>query len=107
MSSDVELVRSGKRFSLPVAGGVPKAADHHHFGRASKTAAANERLKAAVNNAVVKNDKARQLGIASLPGGGDGLRTLAGEIKQHTLDYLDYYLQQLKTASAAHRDSKG
>ena len=25
----------------------------------------------------------------------DKLRTLAGEIKQHALDYLDYYLEQL------------
>ena len=98
MSSDSELVKTGSRISLPVAGDVPKAADHHHFGRASKSAAANERLKAAVNYAVVKNDKARQLGIASLPGGGDALRTLAGDIKQHTLDYLDYYLEQLKAA---------
>src|SRR3954463_6637286 len=101
MSSDAELVRSGKRFSLPVAGDVPKAADHHHFGRASKSAAANERLKAAVNYGVVKNDKLRQSGIASLPGGGDPIRTLAGQIKQHTLDYLDYYLVQLKAAVEA------
>lgn len=91
--------RPRERVRLPVVGNVP-AADHHHFGRESVAAAGNERLKNAVNNAVVKNDKARASGIASLPD-GDALRTLAGNIKQHTLDHLDYYLVQLKAAVEA------
>ena len=37
---------------------------------------------------------ARQLRILDLPD-SDALRTLAGNIKQHTLEYLDYYLEQL------------
>jgi L-lactate dehydrogenase complex protein LldF len=97
MASEVGLVKGPSRLSLPMAGEVPAAADHHHFGRASTAAAANDRLRAAVNNAVVKNDKARQATLAMLPD-ADALRTLAGDIKQHTLDHLDYYLTQLKSA---------
>jgi L-lactate dehydrogenase complex protein LldF len=39
----------------------------------------------------------RQLQMLTLPN-SDGLRSLAGDIKQHTLDNLDYYLEQLKTS---------
>ena len=65
------------------------------FHSVSVKAAGDEKLKAAVNNAVLKQYNARQLRILDLPN-PDALRTLAGEIKGHTLDHLDYYLDQLK-----------
>jgi L-lactate dehydrogenase complex protein LldF len=67
------------------------------FHAASVQAAGDERLKAAINDAVVPRNLKRQERLAELPD-SDALRTLAGDIKQHTLDNLDYYLEQL-TAS--------
>src|SRR2546423_13620152 len=64
------------------------------FHSLSTKAAGDERLKRAVNNAVMRQHTARQLRILELPD-GDRLRDLAGRIKQHTLDHLDYYLEQL------------
>lgn len=65
-----------------------------NFHELSSKAAGDERLKAAVNNAVLRQHSARQLRILELPE-ADKLKTLAGEIKQHALDHLDYYLEQL------------
>ncbi|HEY7089027.1 MAG TPA: LutB/LldF family L-lactate oxidation iron-sulfur protein [Tepidisphaeraceae bacterium] len=67
------------------------------FHSISVKAAGDEQLKAAVNNAVMRQYTARQLRLLDLPD-SDKLRTLAGEIKQHTLDNLDYYLEQLKAS---------
>ncbi len=64
-----------------------------NFDEISVESAHDENLKRAVNNAVVKNDNGRKLKILELPD-GDAVRTLAGNIKQHTLDHLDYYLKQ-------------
>ena len=64
------------------------------FHRESVAASGNERLKKAIDNAVVRNDKGRQLKLLELSD-SDAVRKLAGDIKQHALDYLDYYLQQL------------
>src|SRR4051812_29915587 len=66
------------------------------FHKVSVAAAGDERLKKAINNAVLRQHTARQLNILQLPD-PDAIRTLAGEIKQHALDHLDYYLDQLKT----------
>src|SRR5207247_27902 len=66
------------------------------FHQVSVKAAGDEKLKAAINNAVLRQYTGRQLRLMDLPD-ADALRTLAGEIKQHTLDYLDYYLDQLVT----------
>ncbi|HYE19038.1 MAG TPA: LutB/LldF family L-lactate oxidation iron-sulfur protein [Tepidisphaeraceae bacterium] len=52
-------------------------------------------LKRAVNKATLHQYTQRQARMTDLPD-PDGIRTLAGDIKQHTLDYLDYYLEQLK-----------
>jgi L-lactate dehydrogenase complex protein LldF len=41
----------------------------------------------------MRQNSARQLRLLVLPR-ADDLRELAGRIKQHTLDYLDYYLEQ-------------
>jgi L-lactate dehydrogenase complex protein LldF len=70
------------------------AASKFDFHQVSVKAAGDEKLKTAINNAVLRQYTGRQLRLLELPD-PDALRTLAGEIKQHTLDYLDYYLQQL------------
>src|SRR3954470_22238405 len=64
------------------------------FHGVSTKAAGDEKLKRAVNNAVLRQHSARQLRILELPD-ADRLRDLAGRIKQHTLDHLDYYLEQM------------
>lgn len=74
---------------------APLPAKPFDFHRMSVDASADERLKRAVQNAVVKQDTARAKGLALLPD-SDALRTLAGRIKAHTLDHLDYYLEQFE-----------
>src|SRR5256714_14704960 len=64
------------------------------FHQVSVKAAGDEKLKSAINNAVMRQYTGRQLRLLDLPD-SDKLRTLAGQIKQHALDYLDYYLEQL------------
>ncbi|HYO11206.1 MAG TPA: LutB/LldF family L-lactate oxidation iron-sulfur protein [Tepidisphaeraceae bacterium] len=64
------------------------------FHSISVKAAGDERLKAAINNAVMRQYTGRQLRLLDIPD-SDALRKLAGDIKQHALDYLDYYLHQL------------
>src|SRR5438874_1791890 len=66
------------------------------FHQVSVKAAGDEKLKAAINNAVLRQYTGRQLRLLDLPD-SDKLRELAGQIKQHALDYLDYYLEQLAT----------
>src|SRR3954468_19658625 len=66
------------------------------FHKVSVKAAGDEKLKTAINNAVMRQYTGRQLRLLDLPD-SDKLRTLAGDIKQHTLEYLDYYLEQLAT----------
>jgi len=63
------------------------------FHSISTKAAGDERLKASINNAVMRQYTGRQLRLLELPD-SDALRTLAGEIKQHTIEHLDYYLEQ-------------
>ena len=72
------------------------AASPFDFHKVSVKAAGDERLKRSVNNAVLRQYTGRQLIMAELPD-ADGLRDLAGRIKHHALDYLDYYLEQLAT----------
>src|SRR5438045_600268 len=64
------------------------------FHTVSVKAAGDEKLKTAINNAVMRQYTGLQLRLLDLPD-SDALRELAGQIKQHTLDYLDYYLEQL------------
>src|SRR5262245_18902961 len=66
------------------------------FDSASTKAATDEKLKQAVGSAVLRQYVGRQVRLLDLPD-SDALRTLAGQIKQHALDYLDYYLEQLAT----------
>ncbi len=84
--------------SLPTVQSHAHTPDHSapfDFDRASNRAAHDEKLKFAVNNAVMRQHIGRQLRILDLPD-SDKLRTLAGQIKQHALDNLDYYLEQVK-----------
>src|SRR5437764_14393780 len=67
------------------------------FHQLSVKAAGDERLKTAINNATLRQYNARQLRLLDLPD-ADKLRTLAGQIKQHTIDNLDYYLVQFTQA---------
>jgi L-lactate dehydrogenase complex protein LldF len=82
--------------------GLADQSKHEHeakfdFHIESDKAAGDDKLQRAVMNAVLKQYTARQTGLTVLPD-SDKLRTLAGDIKQHTLDYLDYYLEQLKAS---------
>src|SRR4051794_24637418 len=66
------------------------------FHKVSVQAAGDEKLKAAINNAVMRQYTGRQLRLLELPD-SDKLRTLAGDIKQHAIENLDYYLDQFTT----------
>ncbi len=72
-------------------------ASRFDFHQVSIKAAGDEKLKLAVSTATTKQWIGRQTRLRELPD-SDGLRTLAGQIKQHTLDHLDYYLEQLQQA---------
>src|SRR5262245_39700669 len=72
------------------------AASKYHFHPGSVKAAGDEKLKTAINNAVMRQYTGRQLRLLDLPN-SDALRELAGQIKQHAIDYLDFYLDQLAT----------
>src|SRR5690606_8146827 len=64
------------------------------FHQISVKSAGDEKLKLAVSTATTKQWIGRQMRLRELPD-ADALRTLAGQIKQHTLDHLDYYIEQL------------
>src|SRR5688500_7169038 len=64
------------------------------FHELSVKAAGDERLKRAIELAVMRQDGGRVSRMRDLPD-PDALRELAGRIKQHALDHLDYYLEQL------------
>lgn len=64
------------------------------FQGVSSKNAVNVRLKTSVNKATLHQYTQRQQRMPELPD-ADGLRTLAGEIKQHAVENLDYYLEQL------------
>jgi L-lactate dehydrogenase complex protein LldF len=65
-----------------------------NFHEVSVKAAGDERLKASINNAVLRQYTGRQLCLTELPD-ADKLRELAGNIKQHAIENLDFYLEQL------------
>src|SRR5688572_30941577 len=66
------------------------------FHKLSVKAAGDEKLKRSIELAVMRQDEGRTSRMRELPN-PDALRTLAGEIKQHALDHLDYYLEQLES----------
>src|SRR5437016_14653934 len=65
------------------------------FHQVSRKAAGDEKLKTAINNAVMRQYTGRQTRMLDLPN-PDALRDLAGRIKQHAIENLDFYLEQLK-----------
>jgi L-lactate dehydrogenase complex protein LldF len=73
------------------------AASDFDFHTVSVKAAGDEKLKTAINNAVLRQYTGRQLRLLDLPD-ADALRELAGQIKQHALDHLDHYLEMLVTS---------
>src|SRR5258706_2227928 len=89
--------------SIPIQPGSATAefvdeAQHSLFdfhGVSSKNAV-DVRLKKSVNKATLHQYTQRQAIMPDLPD-ADGLRALAGDIKQHAIENLDYYLEQLKT----------
>src|SRR4051812_14394202 len=79
---------SGRQFALPVF--------HDDFRAAAKAAVVDEPLRYAVERACVQKDMGRrELLPAELPD-VDGLKRLAGRIKAHTLEHLDFYVEQLE-----------
>ncbi|MGC9259210.1 MAG: LutB/LldF family L-lactate oxidation iron-sulfur protein [Phycisphaerae bacterium] len=68
---------------------------HPDFMAEAHLACADDSLHAALDNSVTKKDYGRRSTLAELPD-ADGLRELAGHIKRHTLDHLDYYLELLE-----------
>src|SRR5438445_190667 len=80
------------------AGVTQRAAEpKFDFHQVSVKAAGDERLKAAINNAVLRQYTGRQQSMRDLPD-PDRLRTIAGEIKQHAIENLDHYLEQLQAS---------
>lgn len=78
---------AGKRLSLPVF--------QPDFMKNAKLTSVDEDLHAALENSVVKKDDGRREALRDLPD-ADGLRTVAGLIKRHTLDHLPEYLLELE-----------
>jgi L-lactate dehydrogenase complex protein LldF len=68
--------------------------DKFNFDVLSAKAIADTRLTAALNKNTLHQFNARQQRMGDLPD-ANALREFAGQIKQHTLDNLDFYLQQL------------
>src|SRR5258708_26071379 len=68
-----------------------------------KETVADPRLQLAIYSATQRliDHRASAVGIKVLPEYQD-LRTLAHENKKHTIEHLDYYLEQLETNLAAH-----
>lgn len=86
----------GQQIDANTAGFLHEAAhSKFDFHQVSVKAAGDEKLKAAINNAVMRQYTGRQVRLLDLPD-ADKLRTLAGQIKQHAIEYLDYYLEQLR-----------
>ena len=83
-----EKKAAAERISLPVF--------RPDFMADAHVASADDRLHDAMDNSVTKRDRGRRTTLADLPD-ADGLRELAGQIKSHTLDHLDYYLELLES----------
>ncbi len=77
-----------RHLALPVFNDNFKAAAHH--------ATQDTALLGALDGSIVKRDYARRASLAADLPDANGLRQLAGNIKAHTLDHLDYYLELLE-----------
>ncbi|MGA2443678.1 MAG: hypothetical protein ABSH08_22210, partial [Tepidisphaeraceae bacterium] len=76
---------------------MSSATEAFNFQALSAEAAADERLKTALGANTMRQYEGRRQAMLQLPD-ADGLRSLAGQIKQHTLDHLDFYLEQLQSS---------
>lgn len=76
------------------AAAVQAQASGLDFQSLSARAAGDEKLKAAIGSAVMRQYTGRRLRLLDLPD-AQQLRALAGRIRQHALDHLDYYLELL------------
>ncbi|MFA7237559.1 MAG: LutB/LldF family L-lactate oxidation iron-sulfur protein [Phycisphaeraceae bacterium] len=86
-SASVSLTREGESILFP---SLP-----YHMHDRNRRAVHNDKLIAAVEVATLAKDVGRKKIFADTFGPRyDSLRTLAGQIKQHTLDHLDHYLEQ-------------
>ncbi len=74
---------------------LPSHGADFDFQRASIDAMQNARLSTAVTSSSLRKYTLRQQQMATLPN-SDAMRSLAASIKQHTIDHLDYYLEQLE-----------
>jgi L-lactate dehydrogenase complex protein LldF len=72
-------------------------AEEFDFQQASSQAAGDARLKTAVTTATMRQFLGREGRMRELRD-ADALRELAGKIKQHALDNLDWYLEQMIAA---------
>jgi L-lactate dehydrogenase complex protein LldF len=77
---------------------LPNPSAAGDFRSLSASAAADERLINAIGANTMRQYEGRRERMLELPD-PDGLRSLAGEIKQHTLDHLDYYLEQFESST--------
>src|SRR5271170_4256966 len=84
---------SPRGFALPVF--------NPDFNATAKRASMDEVLHDAMENSTVKKDYGRRDMLKELPD-ANGLRALAGQIKAHTLDHLDYYLELLEANIIKH-----
>ncbi|NNM87817.1 MAG: iron-sulfur cluster-binding protein [Phycisphaerae bacterium] len=91
--TDLPKKTAPSRLALPVF--VP------NFMARASLESANQSLHDALDNSVTKKDYSRRTMLAELPD-AEALRTLAGNIKRHTLDHLDYYLELLEKNVLAH-----
>ncbi|MGD0389232.1 MAG: LutB/LldF family L-lactate oxidation iron-sulfur protein [Tepidisphaeraceae bacterium] len=76
---------------------MASATEAFDFQTLSVEAAGDERLKNALGANTMRQYQGRQQRMLELPD-ADGLRSLAGQIKQHALDHLDFYLEQLRSS---------
>jgi len=76
---------------------MASATEAFNFQALSIEAAADERLKTALGANTMRQYQGRRQAMLQLRD-ADGLRSLAGQIKQHALDHLDYYLEQLQSS---------
>lgn len=76
------------------------ASDTYKMNEAVHEAVNDPQLRAAVRRAVTLQDGKRRGRISDYPD-RDGLRDLAGRIKQHTLEHLDEYLARFVDAAEA------
>jgi L-lactate dehydrogenase complex protein LldF len=93
--SDNALHNAGNVHAADHPRGMALPVFNPDFMAAAHRASVDEILHGAMENAAVKKDYGRRDILHELPD-PNGLRALAGRIKAHALDHLDFYLEQLE-----------